>query len=122
MKLASVAIAALLILSPAYAAKKAHVAHSSAKDCISIDAIQSNPPATYTFIARLEGEQLEAFEARAASHAVEGGTPTPSGIDAILAFKSDDVSVLYAFKQGCGVGVGALSTKLLAKLLDDGSI
>jgi hypothetical protein len=120
MKLTSVAIAALLILSPAYAAKKGHVAHP--KECISIDAIASNPPPTYTLVARLEGDKLAAFEAKAAKHITDGSTPIPSGVDTILAFKIDDQSVLIAFKDGCATGVGALSTKLLAKLLDDGSV
>jgi hypothetical protein len=122
MKLASVAIAALLILPPAYAAKKAHVAHPPAKECISIDAITSSSPSAYTLVARLEGDQLAAFEERAAKHISEGSEAIPSNVSTILAYRDGDVSVLIAFKDGCASGAGSLATKLLAKLLDDGSI
>jgi hypothetical protein len=122
MKIVTAAIAALLILSPAYAAKKEHAAHPPAQECIPIDAIASNQPKAYTLVARLDGDQLAAFEVRAASHITEGSAPVPSGVDTLLAYQDGDVSVLYVFKHGCAIGVGSLPSTLLAKLLDDGSI
>lgn len=119
MKALSIAaVAALLVLSPAYAKKVApKPAEPPQKvECFSPDAFISSAPKALKLTARLEGDALAQFKAKVADH-------IPNDTDAVLIFKrDDDVSVLVGFKGGCAQGFVSIPTKLVAKLLDDGSI
>jgi hypothetical protein len=124
LKLASVAVAALLVLSPAYAKtskKEVAVPPAEASQCLKPEKVLKDFSKKFPLSNRLEGDAFNVFKAHVA--AIMPNNELPDELDAIFVFKVDDEkSFLVMFSKGCVAGATPLPNKLLAKLLDDGSL
>jgi len=114
LKLASAALAALLVLSPALASTKKHSA-APAKTCTTLDALSVKLEGVPLSV-KLEGEKLGAFREK-----VQG---LPETVDLIAVFGKKGSGNFFAvfFAKGCAVGWGAVPAALIEKPADDGSI
>ena len=114
MKLASLSLAALLILiSPALADDPTPPANAM---CFPVGVTIATSPAKET--QRLEGKSLENFKAGLVDHMKQGADPIPADADLIILFKVNEKITAFAVtKGGCTLGTGVLPNKLIDEVL-----